>query len=65
MHFWAVALAAVGSCSSLKGYRRLGSVQKGKEDRNEYRVLELDNGLRAALVSNPALDKAPHRHATR
>lgn len=51
-----VWLASV-SCSDTKGYKRLGPVQKGKEDRNEYRVIKLDNGIRAALVSNPTLDK--------
>ena len=34
---------------------------KSPNDPNEYRYLELDNGLRAILVSDPSADKAGRR----
>lgn len=35
-----------------------GDIRKSPNDDNQYRYLELENGLRAILVSDPAADKA-------
>jgi insulysin len=35
-----------------------GSVVKGPNDKLAYRVVSLDNGLRALLISDPDTDKA-------
>lgn len=38
--------------------RHIGTPVKGSLDKRDYRVIELENGLRATLVSDPTTDKS-------
>lgn len=38
--------------------KRVENIQKGKYDQRFYRGLELSNGLKALLISDPTTDKS-------
>lgn len=40
------------------GIKRFEDIEKGKNDQRLYRGIELSNGLRALLVSDPTTDKS-------
>lgn len=45
--------------ASLPGYKTfMGSIEKPDVDRRDYRVIELENGLRAVVIHDPTADKA-------
>ena len=49
----------LGACSSLlPGGERAGAIVAPQTDHRDYRYVELDNGLRAVIVSDPSAKKA-------
>ena len=39
-------------------YKRWDNIIKSEQDKREYRGLELDNGMKVLLVSDPSTDKS-------
>ena len=50
---YGVALMAVLYAASVSGSKVLHNITKSDQDQNEYRAIELSNGLIALLVHDP------------